>query len=396
MKKKHFLAPLLVAGILTIVGCGSFQGISYYSADGIYNPEGNYVAPSTEVVIQDNNTQYYKNYFRDAGREFSDYSGQSTETFTDVDNYVTDTQNPQRSQQMWGSNPSKTNVYILNNPNAWAFSAYRPFGFVDPWLWNDFYYGPGALNYRFGGWGNRFSYWNRGFYDPFYSPWDPINRWGWGWGSHPHRYWDRYNRYYGFYGVPNYDYRQERNQRRSYSRVNSNRGERTQTNTRRSSAALGSLGGDPVEVPRLTSRSNTSRLGTYYGRVRGGTNSSGNSEGVIKSRSAANQSISPKQTGRQRSYNSGLSRAQQQYLNRKIQSDIDRSSNGRSRRPSASSTSNQSSSRRSYNNSNFSSSNSSSGRSRSTYSSGSSSSRRSSGSPSRGSSTAGRSRSGGR
>ncbi|MGC6479846.1 MAG: hypothetical protein ACON42_05660 [Flavobacteriaceae bacterium] len=394
MKKKQFFVAMLTASLMMIYSCGSFQGISYYSADGIYNPEGDYSSPTTEVVVRDNNTQYYKNYFRDAGREFTDLSGQSTETFTDVENYVTDNQNPHLTQNMWGDRPAKTNIYINNNNfNPYAFNRFGFYGGWDPWMWNDMYYGPGINNPRFG-FRNRFNYWNRGFYggfyDPFFSPWDPINRWGWGWGSQRFRYWDRfsrYNRYYPYNNLP-YD-RRDRDRSRSYSRVNSNRGAQSQTN-RRSQSALTSLGGGNVEVPQLSRTSNaSSRLQSFYGRIR--PSNSSPAEGVVKSRQAASQVRSPKQVGRGRSYGSP-SRAQQTYMNRKIKVDKGRANNSR-----PSTNSNRTTTRRSYNNSNnASSSRNNSSYNRSTRSNYSSGSRGSYSSPSRGSSTAGRSRGGGR
>lgn len=415
MKKKHFLPLLLTGSLLMIYSCGSFQGMSYYSADGIYNPQGNFSTPTTEVVIQDNNTQYYKNYFREAGQDFQDLSGQSTETFTDVETYVSNTQNPQQTQQMWGANPSKTNVYVYNNTNPYAFNYYRSYGFVNPWLWDDFYFGPSPLDYRFR-WGNRFrygnrfrfgnrfSYWGGGFYDPFFGPWDPYNSWGYGWGwSQPYRYWDRYNRYNGF-SPWNQGPDRSRETRRSYSRVNSNRGANTPTNRTSRQSAISSLGGGSIEVPQLSNRSDSAngiRIINGRSRPSSGENSSNASPELIKSRSAADAQRSPKTVERNRPQTSridqtaNLSRAQQQYLNRKMKEQSSSIRNTRSSRSNSNRSSN------TYRNSSNSNTNYSTSRSRS-YSapSRSSSYRGSSGgggsSSSRGTVTAGRSRGGGR
>ncbi|MBT6568475.1 MAG: hypothetical protein HON19_06195 [Flavobacteriales bacterium] len=175
---------LLVAGVS--FQCGSFQGVSYYDSDGIYNsnpaPRQNTKtaingAPASNVANQyqqapsqssQQNTGYYQNYFQNLSDEYVS-TPPNNEVFVDVDGYSS----AQVNNQPWGSQPNNTEIYLINN---------RPL--------NPYFFGSGW------GW-NRFDFWR------YNNPWGRYNAWGY--GGNPYWGWAGYNSFYdpfwgGFYG----------------------------------------------------------------------------------------------------------------------------------------------------------------------------------------------------
>ena len=77
---------IAMIAILTLLGCGSFQGASYFSSDGIYTTE---VQPRTEQPnsAASNNSNYYSNYFKDAAQGTS---AENEMYFTDTENYTSE------------------------------------------------------------------------------------------------------------------------------------------------------------------------------------------------------------------------------------------------------------------------------------------------------------------
>ncbi len=242
-RKKTSLKNLffIVAAASISIHCGSFQGVSYYDSDGIYNstsrstPSSNYIAPAeTRPQSQQSepnyrtasNSGYYQNYFQNLSDEYASTAADN-EVFVDVDAY----NSPVQTNQHWGAQPNQTEVYIFNNrPN-------NPFFFGSGWGWNRF--GPWGNN-RFG-WG--FNNWNLGvnpywgwagfnsFYDPF-----------WGGFYGPNRFFNPY-RFYSPYAYRSRFFRNNNNrffdsrafERQRYSRVASRRGEKTYSNSNRNS-----------------------------------------------------------------------------------------------------------------------------------------------------------------
>lgn len=217
--------------------CGSFQGVSYYQSDGIYNdaplvqqstpPTNNTTNPQSNATarpasVQPGQSSYYQNYFQNLSDEYTS-TPDTNAVFLDVDGYASATPN----NQPWGSQPNKTEIYLIQN---------RPFN-------------PFFLN-RDWGW-NRFDFWQ------FNQPWFGFNNWGW--GMQPYWGWAGMQSFYspfwgGFYGPqPFYNpyrwyrpyrfrSRQFRNfnngqrgrwnlQPQRYSRVASQRGEKTYRGT---------------------------------------------------------------------------------------------------------------------------------------------------------------------
>lgn len=171
MKISIFYSPktalYFLSGLMSILiaSCGSYQNSSYYDSDGIY---GNSEPKSVEKVTQNNSSNHYKEYFN------SLKNNQSTEIFTNTDNYKTSNDTIQKLNQNyadWGSDSRNNTVTIYTNP--WNFSL----GFG--WGFPSYYYGWGTYNYG----------WNY----PFYR-WD-YPSFGWG-----------YPYSYGYYNYPFYNY----------------------------------------------------------------------------------------------------------------------------------------------------------------------------------------------
>ena len=222
-------AIIFLIGALSIQ-CGSFQGVSYYDSDGIYNSRvsDTRTAPNRParqpISQQEEKTapqvqgkgSYYENYFQNLSDEYAS-TPPSNDVFVDVDGYSS----PQTSSQPWGAQPNKTEVYLINTRPL------NPYFYGGGWAWNRF--DPWRFNYPWGGfnsWGfGANPYWGWAGFNSFYSPfwggfYDPFmpNRF-----YSPYAYRSRYFRNYNnrFGGGFTYGNRQR------YSRVSSYRGEKS-------------------------------------------------------------------------------------------------------------------------------------------------------------------------
>jgi len=234
---------------LFLLSCGSFQGASYFSSDGIYTTE---VQTRTEqpVAEQKNSSNYYSNYFKDAAQGttaenemyFTDTENYtSEETFVDENTYVESSQIP------WGEKTTQREIIIVDrSPNYfWGLSgfAFRASPFWNNYYFNDpFRFGYGLygapfvnpyVNPYFGGYAGHWGY------DPFFSPFNYFsgNRYGYGWNR-----WNRWNRWnqWGGYGAGQYGYNGSNGYGKDYNstiaRVKSGRGEKNYESSRRSNA----------------------------------------------------------------------------------------------------------------------------------------------------------------
>jgi hypothetical protein len=228
---------------LSLLSCGSFQGASYFSSDGIYT---NNVQTSSErsAVATNNNGDYYSNYFKDAAQEnlaenemyFTDTENYtSKEPYTDENTYVESSQIP------WGEKTSQTEIIIVDrSPNyLWGLSS---FAFRASPFWNNFYNDPfrfgygvystpfinPSMNPYFGGYSG---YWG---YDPFLSPFSYFPAYGYGYRWNM---WNRWNRW-GQYGTDYYGYNGSKGYGKNYNstvaRIKSGRGEKNYEGSRRS------------------------------------------------------------------------------------------------------------------------------------------------------------------
>ena len=161
------LRLLCISFLLTILSCGSYQGVSYYGLDGIY---GDPITPKTEQIPSSKRGEnlYYKDYFGNLADDYTSLEDSENQSFTDTDNYTGYQSNGNASvntQAPWGDNTSKTEIYYINNNpwgyfnNGWAFNR----GFFNPFFdpfWGGFY-GPGFRNF--------YNPWGFNFYTPFYG-----------------------------------------------------------------------------------------------------------------------------------------------------------------------------------------------------------------------------------
>jgi hypothetical protein len=213
---------LIVLTAFLHVQCGSYQGTSYYYADGIYSRE--IPASSTSNVERNGSQRYYQQYFNNLSDEYGT-APQNVTVLTDTENYTSDGNTYSNvNNQPWGAQTQRTTIHIYDN-TQWGFS---------PWNWN------------FSPWGGYYDYWwNRpyrlrpswgwGFYDSFYSPfytpfYDPF------WDFHYGNRW-AFSNYGSFYYGPQFNNRYwNRNvrvlPRRSISRVASRRGEKNYESNR--------------------------------------------------------------------------------------------------------------------------------------------------------------------
>jgi len=118
IQKTKGLFIALIAS-LTFVGCGSFQGASYFSSDGIYTTK---TQVRTERTVRpqrtnSNNSSYYSEYFKDAA---AGTVAENEVFFTDTENYTSE-QN-----------------YYYNDPFRFGYG-----GFVTPFM--NPYYGYGGF-----------------------------------------------------------------------------------------------------------------------------------------------------------------------------------------------------------------------------------------------------------
>ena len=229
---------------LTLVGCGSFQGASYFSSDGIYNTK---TQVRTERTVRpqrtnSNNSSYYSEYFKDSAAStvaeneifFTDTDNYtSEENYTDENNYVESSQIP------WGGKTSQTEVVIINrSPNfMWGLSG---FAFRASPFWNGYFYND-PFHFGYGGFRSPFMnpyYGYRGFtgiwsYDPFFDPFSyyPGYIWG-GWNR-----WNRWNRL-GDQGYGHHDYHKGIDYASTVARIKSGRGEKNYEDSRRTNSRV--------------------------------------------------------------------------------------------------------------------------------------------------------------
>ena len=364
-----FSGALTILFSVVMMGCGSFQGVSYYQADGIYNRtlpkpqsatvrENNTTLPSeaTSPAIQPPSSGiYYQNYFQNLSDEYTSTPA-SNDVFVDVDGYSSATPHP----QPWGSQPNKTEIYILQNrplsPSfnfawGWGWNRFDMWRFRQPWMgFNQ--WGFGADPYW--GWAGMSSFYNPywgGFYSPypFYNPYRPFSRYRYGNPYYRNNY---RNRNRGVYG----------NQQR-YSRVASQRGEKTYPNTptnrnrnanleksERQNSTRSVNSGVRYNIGRNLYSIGYDRIPANLGRVRSSIPTSpndyysGNTNGR-SSRTPPSAQLNPS-SRRSNSFRSGRSNYNQGRLQSRSQTSPSRQNYGTQSRKSYSSPSNSS---RSYN-----------------------------------------------
>jgi hypothetical protein len=168
-KLNQNLFSLIIYSILIfITSCGSFEGVSYYYADGIYENE-NLLETQLSNTSYKNSTEqssnYYENYFKNFSNDYQDQPNDVNNTINENDN-----------------------IYIIDNsPNLRMRFGFNNFDYWNNWSFNGF-----GFPY------NNFS--NNGLFWPYYNPyWDYgyqgmyfNNAWGYGYSLFG---WNNYNPY---------------------------------------------------------------------------------------------------------------------------------------------------------------------------------------------------------
>jgi hypothetical protein len=247
IQKTKGLFIALIAS-LTFVGCGSFQGASYFSSDGIYTTK---TQVRTERTVRpqrtnSNNSSYYSEYFKDAAAGTvaeNEVFFTDTENYTSEQNYTDENNYVESSQIPWGGQTSQTEVVIIDrSPNfMWGLSG---FAFRASPFWNGYYYND-PFRFGYGGFVTPFMnpyYGYGGFagawgYDPFYSPFNyyPGFAFGYGWGG-----WNRWNRWnrWGGHGYGHHGHLGGNDYASTVARVKSGRGEKNYEGSRRTNSRV--------------------------------------------------------------------------------------------------------------------------------------------------------------
>ena len=286
------LSFTLVFLTVFIIRCGSFQGASYYAADGIYSNGTTTVVKRVETRSPSNNGAYYSEYFQNLTDEYSSTESYNDNAyFVDTENYGSVNTNDNAGQSVaynqapWGGNTTRTEVYVYNNTpwNNWGLSNFA-YGYSP--YWNSYYspyrYGWSPYNYYY----NSYNPYNPYVYGDFYNPYgyggyyNPYYGYGYGYGWNRWNRWNRWDRWnrWGNHGGYGYGYARNGNHFRdvpltrskSITRMNSNRGEKNYSDSRsknKSASTEQSSSNKDAEVRSTLNRINSGRRinGTSFG-----------------------------------------------------------------------------------------------------------------------------------
>lgn len=174
-----FLASSILS--LMLLGCDTYQNVSYYDRDGVYSDFQEQPQP-TQVTPENSSNNTYKEYFSSLQKE-----NLKGEIFSDVEQYRNDSYNANdstvvytKSYPEWGGNTSQTNINFYGNNWGWGWNQY--WGWNTGWNWN--------IGLGWGSWYGPYYGWG---WDPWYAPY-----YGWGWNN-----WYPYG-YTGYYQPAHY------------------------------------------------------------------------------------------------------------------------------------------------------------------------------------------------
>lgn len=261
--------------------CGSYQNTSYYDKDGVYGSAGSDVRKK-ETASTTANNQGYKDYF--------DSKQESSEVFTDVDNYTSATDSTDTTYRYasdnagWGSSSENVVVNVYDNSWGWNYWNTPAWGWYGSgWNWNigwgwNSWYGPG--------WG-----WNS-----WYGPgWGYYGGWGWG-GYYGHHHHGNYAYSLGRRGS-GYNYGVNSGRRNnSYAAVGGRSGSRNYGRSavnnggRRSVTSYSTRNSGTRNTNYSTSNSSSTRNNSNYTPSRSSSSSSGSSRSYNSGSSGGSRS----------------------------------------------------------------------------------------------------------
>ena len=127
--RKHILVSLLIFLLIIVYSCGSYQGSSYYTSDGIY---GKISGSENQTNQSSNSSEYYKDVFSNIADDYTSVSDSENYLFTDIENYHSPDQNTDpsiSSQAPWGDRVDNTQIYFTNNhlPMHYYYDNYYPY-----------------------------------------------------------------------------------------------------------------------------------------------------------------------------------------------------------------------------------------------------------------------------
>ncbi len=65
--RNHILVSLLIFLLIIVYSCGSYQGSSYYTSDGIYGK----ISDSDNQINQSSNSNYFKDVFNNIADDYT-------------------------------------------------------------------------------------------------------------------------------------------------------------------------------------------------------------------------------------------------------------------------------------------------------------------------------------
>ena len=298
------LVSLSVLLALIVYSCGSYQGSSYYTSDGIYGK----VSGSEEVINQSNNSNYFKDVFDNIADDYTSLNDPNNYLFTDIENYYSSEQNNDSlltSQAPWGDIVDKTQIYFVNNlPMHYNYGHYYPYDHYYPYYNYGYYgsfsgYSPLWKRYRYYDYYMMHRYngghpWGLGYYGgyPYYNNYWPY------YGRHYGMSYNPYNRWSFYYHSPYYysSIQKKYEQYESLSFSNTSRGGRTaatQSRSKKDKDDINKRSEISATINALKTRYNIGRSSSYNSSsvnnrieegernlIRGSRNGSRNSDGI--------------------------------------------------------------------------------------------------------------------
>ena len=79
--RKPILVSLLILLLVIVYSCGSYQGSSYYTSDGIY---GEISGSENQTNQSSNSSEYYKDVFSNIADDYTSVSDSENYLFTDI------------------------------------------------------------------------------------------------------------------------------------------------------------------------------------------------------------------------------------------------------------------------------------------------------------------------